>query len=148
MLAERIEMFDALPEQELWRAVVISALRDAMEFDLKSINWLFFDDLDAPRVFEYAGMNIDYVRPRLKAVVILMAWTIARNSQPKFDSQKRKIKWIKPALSRRNRAKEFLQSQYYLKLRVDAEIPASESERKALLSSAFWVAKRGRDDEE
>ena len=53
------------PEKNMWRAVFLQALREALCFDERAAYWLLADMKDAPRVLSFADIEADYVRPRL-----------------------------------------------------------------------------------
>ena len=130
------------PEQKLWQAVIIQALRDAFSFDRKAIRWLFEDSKDLNDVFEFAGKDVEYTRKRLKVLVLLMANAAARNLEPKAKSkgQKKIVVWEKPIAGRRAAAIEFLKSDSCRDLCAGVVIPTDEHECDKLLERAVMCA--------
>lgn len=130
------------PEQKLWQAVIIQALRDAFSFDRSAINWLLTDSKDVSDVFDFAGRDLEYTRKRMKVLILLMAKTTARNLVPKVKSKgsKKVVVWEKPGNGKRALAVEFLQSLSFRDLFGGVEIPSSEHECDKLLERAVMAA--------
>lgn len=135
-------MYDT-PEGNLWKAVAIQAMKDAVELDSAALRWLFRESPDFDRVMVYADMDGGYFRERVAAVVMLKAFSIARNKVPlvRKKHDKHVIEYIKPSKDRRKHAIRFLSSELADMVRKHYRMPSTEFEQRSLLEQALIAAR-------
>ena len=99
-----------LPEHRLWQAVWQRALIDAVRLDIPTIRWLLGDSNHLAIVAELAGVDLAYYRPRLQAVLVLLARVVASNQYPTIGIHS--VKWRRSTKRERERAEWLLASQF------------------------------------
>ena len=134
------------PEQALWHGVFIHALREALRFDQKAINYLTLDSDDLSRVMEYAGTNAEYVRPRVATLILSMALSITSGREPYAVVDHRgavtgEVIWRTPNKTSLTAARRFLDSYTARHVRAVAKLPASEDEREQNLQRAVLLSR-------
>lgn len=74
---------EILPEQALWRAVVMHAVRDLITLDdsaiaMRTFRWVFGDQVDFPRVCELAQCDPQYIQTRMAALLKINVRAVAQ----------------------------------------------------------------------
>ena len=110
------------PEKRLWRGVFVCALRDAMAFKGPAIAWLLLDQVDAPRVCEFADIDLKKLRPRIERLLLEMAeQMVYEGRKPKYDVLKGTIAYGNVSKDVLQPAKSFLESSLGQTIRMAYE---------------------------
>lgn len=96
------------PEHDLWRAVWNFALNDAIRLHYSAAYWLLTESRDVEIVAELAGVDLPYYRPRLHALLVMLARVITQDWYPRVKTQS--VTWRRPTGQERMRAVQFLDS--------------------------------------
>jgi len=136
---------DIRPYKRLWRAVVMNALKDALQFKQGACTWLTTPSRDRAMVFEFAGIDEQYTQERMLVVLGLLAKSLARGTVLKVDRQTGRV-WREKASSEKcKNARTFLRSQNGR--RASAALRAhglqDPLEEEAMLAEAYRVTVLG-----
>lgn len=130
----------ATPERALWRAVIIQAMREAMDFDWAAIRWLLEPGRDVALVCSWAGYEHEYVAPRMRDLVVLNALAHARRRAPIFDRARKSVVFKRPSKGKAEKAIAFLRSDLGKKIRFSCNLPIGPRERESILAKAVRAA--------
>ena len=108
------EVKETAPEVKLWQAVISQAMQDAIRFNdsFENIRAMHFVESGSERLkmaCEYADVDEKRLVQNMKKLVIYIARSIARGSQPKLF--KGHVRWVKPLQHVRKNAIEFIKSR-------------------------------------